>query len=185
MGKYSRATHLTCQNIITAFWQIRKNQPIEKTSVKEIIQTAGYNRSTFYAHFKDVYDLRDAAEQELLQELTARITRPIQELAIDQLESELQAICHQYGQQLQIVFSSETAERFEYQLGNRLRTLASTLLKKDDPIKVEFENALITQDLVTTIAIVSRHPEVNSDQLIHHLHQYIHGGFSQLFSDDL
>ena len=38
----------TKQNIEDAFWSIYVEKDISKISVMEIIQKAGYNRSTFY-----------------------------------------------------------------------------------------------------------------------------------------
>ena len=46
-----------------------KNKPIEKISVKQICDMADINRSTFYAHYKDQYDLMNHIEQEVLNEL--------------------------------------------------------------------------------------------------------------------
>ena len=48
-------------NFITAFWQLYEDKRIEKISIRELCQVAGYNRATFYAHFKDIYDLVDKA----------------------------------------------------------------------------------------------------------------------------
>lgn len=37
-------------------------------SVRELCEEAGINRSTFYAHYKDVYDLREQIETEMLSD---------------------------------------------------------------------------------------------------------------------
>jgi AcrR family transcriptional regulator len=49
-----------------AFWQLYITRPIEKISVKEVCQLAGYNRSTFYAYFKDVYEILEIIEEETI-----------------------------------------------------------------------------------------------------------------------
>lgn len=36
-----------------------RERPLEKISVSELCQRAGVNRSTFYAHYLDIYDMRD------------------------------------------------------------------------------------------------------------------------------
>lgn len=41
-------------------------KPIEKISIQEITNKAGYNRSTFYQYFSDIYELLTYVEDELL-----------------------------------------------------------------------------------------------------------------------
>ncbi len=54
------------QDIIDAFWQLYCQKRIEKITVKEVMNLAGYNRSTFYQHFKDIYDVLDQLEQAII-----------------------------------------------------------------------------------------------------------------------
>ncbi len=48
-----------------------KIKSIDKITIKELCETADINRSTFYAHYKDQYDLMHLIEQELLADLKA------------------------------------------------------------------------------------------------------------------
>lgn len=63
---YSAATELTKQNIIDAFWQLYEKGGMNQVSITKICKKAGYNRSTFYAHFKDAYDVLETIETRLL-----------------------------------------------------------------------------------------------------------------------
>lgn len=54
------------KDFITAFWKLYKNKKIEKISIRELCQLAGYNRTTFYAHFENIYDLLNKAIETLL-----------------------------------------------------------------------------------------------------------------------
>ena len=49
--------------------ELLDKKTIEKITVKEICETADLNRSTFYTHYKDPYDLLRQLEDELLGEL--------------------------------------------------------------------------------------------------------------------
>lgn len=49
--------------------ELLQKKPINKISIKEICEAADINRSTFYAHYKDQYDLMHQIEQELLQDI--------------------------------------------------------------------------------------------------------------------
>lgn len=62
---YTSATDQTKQNIMTAFWQLYEKGGMSQVSVTKICKKAGYNRSTFYAHFKDVYDVLATIEAQL------------------------------------------------------------------------------------------------------------------------
>ena len=66
MKKQPELTAQTKQNLMEAFWQLYCKEGIEKVSVKEITAKAGYNRSTFYEYFTDVYDVLEQIENSLL-----------------------------------------------------------------------------------------------------------------------
>ncbi|WP_198927572.1 TetR/AcrR family transcriptional regulator [Tissierella creatinophila] len=57
---------MTKQTIKDAFWELYKEKKIEKITVKDITLKAGYNRSTFYAYFTDVYDILEQIEEDLM-----------------------------------------------------------------------------------------------------------------------
>lgn len=48
-------------------------KPVEQITVKEISDIAGYNRSTFYLYYSDVYDLERQTENELLEKIDEMI----------------------------------------------------------------------------------------------------------------
>ena len=51
-----------------AFTQLLGQKPIESITVKELCAQAGIHRGTFYAHYTDLYHLRDQLEGELMEE---------------------------------------------------------------------------------------------------------------------
>lgn len=69
MKKQPEITAQTRQNIIDAFWSLYCEKRIEKITVKEITQKAGYNRGTFYEYFTDVYDVLEQIEESLIPSL--------------------------------------------------------------------------------------------------------------------
>jgi AcrR family transcriptional regulator len=60
---------MTKQNLIDAFWALYCEKRIEKITVKEITQKAGYNRGTFYEYFTDIYDVLNQIEESLIPTL--------------------------------------------------------------------------------------------------------------------
>lgn len=61
-----------------AFTDMIGKMSIERISVKELCQRAGINRGTFYAHYTDIYDLRDKLEQEMMTDFQ-RALEPLQQ----------------------------------------------------------------------------------------------------------
>lgn len=67
MSKMSR-TEETRKNLIEAFWELYREKPLMKITVKEITDKAGYNRGTFYTYFSDVYEMQDILKKSLIPE---------------------------------------------------------------------------------------------------------------------
>lgn len=54
------------EDFIIAFWELYQKKRIEKISIRELCEVAGYNRSTFYTYFKDIFDLLDKFVEQLI-----------------------------------------------------------------------------------------------------------------------
>ena len=46
-----------------------EHRPLNRITVREVCEKAGINRSTFYAHFLDIYDVVEKAEREMSERL--------------------------------------------------------------------------------------------------------------------
>ena len=77
-------TEQTRANLTQAFWSLYLERPIEKITVREITERAGYNRATFYLYFRDVYDLFEQLEEDILAKVRALVERRL--LAGDTLD---------------------------------------------------------------------------------------------------
>lgn len=53
------------QKIRDAFYALLQERGVQNTTVRMIVERAGINRSTFYLHYQDKYDLLHAIEEEL------------------------------------------------------------------------------------------------------------------------
>ncbi len=62
--------------IINAFIELRSKKELEKISVKELCALACINKSTFYSHYKDIYELADAIENEVVASIMRNILHP-------------------------------------------------------------------------------------------------------------
>ncbi|WP_145335736.1 TetR/AcrR family transcriptional regulator [Paenibacillus xylanexedens] len=69
MHKQPEITDKTRQTFINVFCDLYSRKPIEKISIQEIAKQSGYNRSTFYQYFTDIYDLLDCVEERILNSI--------------------------------------------------------------------------------------------------------------------
>lgn len=67
MKKQPEITDATREAFVNAFFQLAKKKSIYKITIQEITDLAGYNRTTFYRYFQDVFALIEYAEDEFLQ----------------------------------------------------------------------------------------------------------------------
>lgn len=56
-----------------AFLELMKEKPYMKISVREITERADVNRSTFYSHYQDIYDLMEQIEGNVLDKIKAAL----------------------------------------------------------------------------------------------------------------
>lgn len=68
MPKSDHRIRVTKMLIRRAFTELLRNKPIQSISVKELCETAGINRGTFYSHYTDIYDLMKKMEEEMLED---------------------------------------------------------------------------------------------------------------------
>ncbi|WP_455138075.1 TetR/AcrR family transcriptional regulator [Thermophilibacter sp.] len=73
MRKQPQVTEQTRANLRAAFWELYAQRPIEKISVREITERAGYNRATFYLYYHDIYELLEEIEDQLLDGLSSLV----------------------------------------------------------------------------------------------------------------
>lgn len=66
----------TKRSIINAFLALRGRKPLEKITVKELCALAIINKSTFYDHYRDIYDLSDQLETEVVSSVLAGLSGP-------------------------------------------------------------------------------------------------------------
>lgn len=66
----------TKQGIVNAFIELRSHKEIERITVKELCEKAQINKSTFYSHYHDIYDLTDKLETEIVSSILENFNHP-------------------------------------------------------------------------------------------------------------
>ena len=66
----------TKNSIINTFLELRSKKELEKITVKELCEKAQINKSTFYSHYHDLYDLSEQLEDELVSSIIMGLQHP-------------------------------------------------------------------------------------------------------------
>ena len=79
--KNNRLIRETDEKIIRAVYRMmtQERRPVGKITVREICELTGIHRSTFYAHYRDVYDLVEKVEETMSRRLTETLFRKLDE----------------------------------------------------------------------------------------------------------
>lgn len=115
-----------------AFMELRAHKPLEKIKVKELCELARINKSTFYAHYQDIYALADALEEDVIQ----RILSSLSSMNVaeywekpDQLNNELFHAFLQYEQVTHVLFDGRGRNR----LADRIEEGLRARIDREDP----------------------------------------------------
>ena len=69
--KTDRRVRYTRQVLKESLMELMQDKPIDKISIKAICELADINRSTFYTHYTDQYELLRQIEEDLLSDINA------------------------------------------------------------------------------------------------------------------
>ena len=64
----------TDRAIEKAFLELRSKMPLEKIKIKDLCTLACVNKSTFYAHYEDIYALSSRLEDKLIADILASVS---------------------------------------------------------------------------------------------------------------
>lgn len=111
MKRPDRRVRYTRQVLRMALLDLMREQPIEKITVRAVCERAEVGRATFYAHYRDAYDLLEQIENELFDQIKA-LLRGIP-TASDQMRETLTRIfgCIAENADLCAVLFSENGDR--------------------------------------------------------------------------
>ena len=96
----------TKRSIKNAFIKLRSNKPLERITIKELVDLAEISKSTFYLHYKDIYDLSDYLQKELIQNILQSLEHP--ELLVPDTTAFTSALFYAYAEHqalIDILFS--------------------------------------------------------------------------------
>lgn len=135
MSKQTERTAQTKADLVDAFWKLYKEKPINKITVKEVTDTAGYYRSTMYYYFEDVYAILDYIEKSVMQDWEDSLTIALQNGQAIFLQNNIHTIINQItpfyarnGEYIAVLLSSNGDPLFQQKIKDTLRYRLFTML---------------------------------------------------------
>ena len=96
----------TDRAIEKAFMELRARQPLEKIRIKDLCTLAKVNKSTFYAHYEDIYELSSRLENKLIHVILDSVPNVgLTAAHTEQLTRELIHAFVQHQEAVNILFS--------------------------------------------------------------------------------
>lgn len=108
-----------------AFLSLRTEKPLEKITIKELCRLAQINKSTFYSHYDDIYDLANAIEVETISFILNDISQS-EEYSTDNpdiLVREIFRTCLNHAAMINLIFSDKTGSHFATLLEVKIKEL--------------------------------------------------------------
>lgn len=102
----------TRRRIVDAFWNLYEDTPIERIGVAQVASAAGVHRSTFYEYFRDVYDVRDSIEGEVLAYMGEKARSIVAAGGSGNLEECVREMLEEKGRFLAVLYVSGASPSF-------------------------------------------------------------------------
>ena len=143
MKKQPQVTEQTRANLRQAFWELYAERPIEKISVREITDRAGYNRATFYLYYHDVYELLGEIEGQVLGNIERLVNERL--LKADRLDfsqhmSLILRLANRSRDYTRVLLGPHGDPAFTQRLKGILSTLVNRFFLPEEPLGEQAEN---------------------------------------------
>ena len=164
MRKCPERTEQTKADLKEAFWRLYTTHPIEKITVGQVCNLAGYNRGTFYAHFHDLYDMLASIEDALLAGMTDCVEACMKRLQRDSSKLSCVAACadvvryyERNKDYIGVLLSERGDPAFIYRLKANLKPLWREYVIDTQSSRSEGEvDLLLEYTLAGTLFMISR-----------------------------
>ena len=178
---YEKKRKKTEKQIEDSLLQLMKEQTFETISIRQLIDLAEVNRSTFYRHYLDKYDLLEKIENRLLDDLQAYYQEALDSSCLFKLEKEFkvedyihdkQNLFHffePYLEDLVTLLGPNGSSTSSQRLQEALRDIFSQSISLGDPLLEEVEADLLLNhqaaSFMGTLTYWLAHPHYKSQQM--------------------
>lgn len=156
----------TRQTLIEAFCLLYREKPLDKITVQAITRKAGYNRSTFYQYFFDVYDLLDFIEQDTIEYIIQN-RKDERKVDSDIFLENLVTLYNDRKIYVEALMGDYGINRFLMKLMNSMNEIIPELnIPDDDPLKAYRIQYRISTSLSLFRLWIKRGKDLSVDELL-------------------
>ena len=164
MRKHPERTEQTKADLREAFWRLYTTHPLEKITVGQVCELAGYNRGTFYAHFQDMHAMLASIEDTLLDGMTACVEQCMRRLQRDSSKLSCVAACadvvlyyERNKQYISVLLGERGDPAFTHRLKANLKPLWREYVIGPNTTRSESEiDLMLEYTLAGTLFMISR-----------------------------
>ncbi|WP_212974141.1 TetR/AcrR family transcriptional regulator [Bacillus sp. J14TS2] len=173
--KLDRRKKYTRKVLMDSFITLLKTKPISAITVKEICERADINRSTFYAHYKDQFDLLAQIEEEIITDLHMYLNQynVEQEREVLQLTERLLEYVVSKYEMFQVLLNENADHTFERRVMDVVRSFLIQSKITSDEVDANTSEYVITYLISGSIYVIKQWVANNMDQSPKQLAQLI------------
>lgn len=141
-GKTMKQDHrirLTKLLLREAFLDLLVEKPVAKITVKELCEQANVNRATFYAHYRDLFDLHEEIERELAHTIMRSLSTTLPDQSLSVFSNEICRIIVDNERSCQAIFGEHGDPEFPLRVVETLRESSIALWRRQRPDLPEAE----------------------------------------------
>lgn len=161
MKKHPEITDATKQAFVDSFLKLSREKPVEKISVRELTETAGYNRTTFYHYFPDVYGLYEYIQNYVFENIRGPIEENIRSLSDrETFVRNVTALTDRWRDYLAVLLRDPYSYRFSVQVKRTLIPYWSREFHlPEDDIRTSYRLDAYFSAIFSAVGRWVRHPE--------------------------
>ena len=126
----------TLRAIAQAFYTLRQQKKLEAITVTELCNQAEISKATFYLHYRDMFDLSEKMQNEVIQNIFSKLENPMEILTDPTgFMQTFTRVVEQESERIQVLFSHNQAGALPLCILQYLKTYIFTHIPelKDDP----------------------------------------------------
>ena len=146
--------------------ELLKEKSLKEITVKELVEKVDINRSTFYLHYADIYDLSESIEKETVMSIINSIEH-LKDYTFENSDAFTRALCLAFLSQIsliKILFSGKEQNHLANQLD---RELKKVIFRKYPEYKNDIEkNILLSYCIQGTYHAYLSNPEADTETFV-------------------
>lgn len=118
MKKNPELTAQTRQNLLDAFWALYETKPLNKITVSDVTNKAGYCRSTFYEYFHDIPEILEITEDSIIEQAVQDVGVLFPPESLEQIHESVENVHRLHGHQFEVLLVRNRNMDFYMKLKN-------------------------------------------------------------------